>query len=178
MMAKSEWRGTRKRISALVSVAALAAFAAGASRANAQVEESEFRAADGTTYQVIRAQNLGGSAERLQITTVGGAIAGAGSCAATGNMSGDAASAIGGVLPPGMSLHPYAQVRRTAVLVPNDVSVLSFNSAFGGRVTLGMVNGTQLNVCISSFDCTAQPNVQALSALDVASGGVPKACIA
>ena len=45
------------------------------SRASAQVEESEFRAADGTTYQVIRAETLGGGADELQITTIAGAIA-------------------------------------------------------------------------------------------------------
>ena len=147
------------------------------SRASAQVEESEFRAADGTTYQVLRAETLGGGAEELQITSIAGAIAGAGSCAATGNMSGDATSAIGGVLPPGMSLHPYSDVVRTFILTPNDVSELHFISTFGGRVTLGTGPGA-LNVCANAFDCTGQSNPQTLVPLTSNLGGVQPACIA
>ncbi|MEO8601515.1 MAG: hypothetical protein ABI629_02955 [bacterium] len=147
------------------------------SPAGAQVQESEFRGADGTTYQVLVASNLGGGAEQIQITTVAGAIAGAGSCAATGDMSGSPTSAIGGVLPPLMQLHPYTSIHRTAILVPNDIGEINFNSSFGGRVTLG-TGGGALNVCLNAFDCTGQPNVQALTTLDQNSGGVPAACIA
>jgi len=145
--------------------------------AQAQIQESEFRAADGTTYQVLVAANLGGGAELIRVTTLAGAIAGAGSCAATGDMSGDPTSAIGGVLPPLMQLHPYASIRRTAIVIPNDISEINFVSTFGGRVTLG-TGGGALNVCLNAFDCMGQSNVQALTTLDQNSGGVPAACIA
>ena len=59
---------------ALVATAVLIASTA----AQAQIQETEFRAADGTTYQVLVATNLGGGAENIRVTTVGGAIAGAG----------------------------------------------------------------------------------------------------
>jgi len=147
------------------------------SRASAQISESEFRAADGTTYQVLVAANLGGGAEEIRVTTVAGAIAGAGSCAATGDMSGSPTSAIGGVLPPLMQLHPYASIRRTAIVVPNDIGEINFNGTFGGRVTLGTGAGA-FNICLNAFDCTAQVGVQALTTLDQNSGGVPAACIA
>ncbi len=177
-MSKSERRGTLNTVAALAGLVTLAALAVSSSRAYAQVDESEFRAGDGTTYQVLRAASLGGGADRLQMTTVAGSIAGAGSCSATGDMANDPSSAIGGVLPPGMTLHPYNQVQRTAVLVPNNIGTVTFNSAFGGRVTLGMTNGTQLNVCAQAFDCMGQVNVQTLFPLSSAMGSVPAACIA
>jgi len=149
------------------------------SAAQAQIQESEFRAADGTTYQVLVASNLGGGAERIRVTTIAGAIAGAGSCAATGNMSGDNTSAIGGVLPPIMTLHPFGSIRRTIVLTPNDLGTLAFDGSFGGRVSLG-TGGGELNVCLNAFDCAGEPNVQSLVTLDTDSGPgqVPAACIA
>jgi cysteine-rich repeat protein len=146
-------------------------------RVDAQVQLSLFRAADGTSYEVLLAANLGGGAESLRITTVAGSLAGAGSCSFTGDEVGDAVSAIGGVLPPTMSLYPYASIRRTFLLEPNDVNQLNFNSAFGGRVTLGTGAGA-LNVCASEFDCTNQVNAQLLVGLDSGAGGVPPACIA
>jgi hypothetical protein len=146
-------------------------------RASAQIQESEFRAADGTTYQVLIAASLGGGAEEIRVTTVAAAIAGAGSCAATGDMSGSPTSAIGGVLPPLMNLHGYSSTRRTAVLVPNAIGDINFNSSFGGRVTLGTGAGA-FNICLNAFDCVAQVGVQALTTLDQNSGGVPAACIA
>jgi hypothetical protein len=145
--------------------------------AQAQIQESEFRGADGTTYQVLVASNLGGGAERIRVTTIAGAIAGAGSCAATGDMSGSSTSAVGGVLPPLMTLHPYASIHRTAILTPNDIGQINFANSFGGRVTLG-TGGAAINVCLNAFDCTAQPNVAPLVTLDSATGGVPAACIA
>jgi hypothetical protein len=136
------------------------------------------RADDGTTYLVLRVGgNLGAGAKQVRVTTVAGAIAGAGACAATGNMSGDPTSAVGGVLPPGMTLHPYGDVKRTFVLTPNDISVLTFDEHFGGRVTLGS-GGSALNVCAEGFDCAATINVQTLVGLDSTLGSVPPACIA
>jgi hypothetical protein len=162
----------------LVLVAALlAGVSVHATRVDAQIQETEFRAADGTTYQVLRAANLGAGASHIIITTVAGAIAGAGSCAATGNMSGDPTSAVGGVLPPGMTLHPYAEVQRTFILTPNDISMLTFDQHFGGRVTLGS-GSSALSVCAEGFDCTSAPNMQTLVHLDSTMGSVPAACIA
>ena len=142
----------------------------------AQITESEFRAADGTTYQVLVATNLGGGAENIRVTTVGGAIAGAGSCAATGNMANDPTSAIGGVLPPGMSLHPFNAIHRTGIISGVDVSMLQFTGTYGGKVRIGDPSGTTTNVCGNAFDCTGAVNVQPLYTLDSSSGGVPAAC--
>jgi hypothetical protein len=146
--------------------------------AEAQIQETEFRAADGTTYQVLVATNLGGGAENIRVTTVAGSVAGAGSCAATGNASGDPTSAIGGVLPPGMNLHPYSQIRRTGIISGVDVSVLNFTGTFGGRVRIGDPMGTVTYVCGAAFDCTGlmASEVQTLYNLDSALGGVPAAC--
>jgi hypothetical protein len=163
--------GLRSKAGVVAMFAALASFVSGS--ALAQVAQEEFRASDGTTYQVLRATNLAGGAEALQITTVAGSVAGAQSCATTLNMSGQTASAIGGVVPPGMPLLAYNQVRRTGVLVPNDVTVENFNPAFGGTLTLG-TGGGAIQVCGSSFDCTSSP----LFTLDQTGGSVPAACIA
>lgn len=146
--------------------------------AAAQIQETAFRAADGTVYQVLVAAALGGGAERLRITTVAGSTAGAGSCVSTGSLPGDPVNAIGGVLPPGMTLHPFTDIRRSGVISGFDVTALSFDGSFGGRVTIGPVAGTRTAVCGAAFDCTGQPDVQALFTLDVAAGGVPAACIA
>ena len=146
------------------------------SSVQAQITESEFRAADGTTYQVLVATNLGGGAENIRVTTVGGAIAGAGSCAATGNMNGDPTSAIGGVLPPGMSLHPFSSIHRTGIISGVDVSMLQFTNTYGGKLRIGDPSGTTTNVCGNAFDCTGAVNIQTLYTLDSSSGGVPAAC--
>lgn len=167
---------SRSRLRRMALMGIVAATVTGP-QAFAQIQMTELRAGDGTTYQVIRAQNLGGGAEQLQITTVAGAIAGTGSCSATGNMSGDPTSAIGGVLPPQMTLHPYDNIVRTFILTPNDNSMLNFDPSFGGRVTLGS-GGSALNVCKDNFDCQGQVNVQTLVALSSNAGGVPTACIA
>ncbi|MGE3496682.1 MAG: hypothetical protein AB7N53_02185, partial [Candidatus Binatia bacterium] len=122
------------------------------SNANAQGVEALFRAADGTAYQVLSAENLG-AAERLRITTVAGSIVGAGSCNGTGMSPGELTSAIGGVLPnnvPPQILFPYGQIRRTVQLTPNSMNI-SFTNSFGGRVTLGSGAGA-LNICGNAFD--------------------------
>jgi len=147
-------------------------------RTGARLDFSELRAADGSTYQVLRAVSAGGDAEQVRITTVAGSVDGAGSCALTGTMIGDAASAIGGVTPPLMNLHPYAQVHRTFVLTPNDIDAIAFDPSAGGRVTLGDAGGGALNVCSAAVDCTGQTNVQTLVGLDSNEGNVPPACIA
>jgi len=159
-----------------VVLAALGLSAAMAAAAQAQIGFTEYRAADGTTYEVLSASELGGGAENLRITTVAGSIAGGTGCSTPGNMSGDAISAIGGVVSPGMSLQPYNLISRTIIL-NGDPSTVSFNSTFGGRVQIGTGGGAQ-NVCGAAFDCTGQPNVATLVGLDSATGGIPAACIA
>jgi len=144
--------------------------------AEAQLDQRLFRAADGTAYQVLRAGGLDSGAEKMRVTTVAGSAAGVGSCLMTGTASGDPLSAVGGTQV-AQTLHPYATVGRTAVLVPNDIVQLSFDSTVGGRLTLGNGSGA-LSVCGSQFDCQGAQNVQALVGLDTAIGNVPAACIA
>ena len=146
-------------------------------RAAAQLQEFLFRADDGTAYQVLAAVNLGAGADRIRVTTVAGSIAGAGSCSATSGMSGQSTSAVGGVVEPAMALHPYNQIVRTFRLTPNNLFLSQFDSAFGGRLTLGSGGGA-LNVCHSASDCVGRSNIQTLVNLDSAAGGVGAACIA
>jgi hypothetical protein len=138
-----------------------------------------FRADDGTAYQLLRAiAPLGVGADEVVITTLGGAATGVGACVGIGSMSGSATSAIGGVNPnSGQILHPFDQIVRTGILVPNSISTASFDPQFGGRITLGTGAGA-LNVCKDPFDCTGEVNIQPTATLDMASGGVPAACIA
>ena len=145
---------------------------------NAQTQTLD-RADDGTVYVLLRSiPPLGAGADATQITTIGGAVAGAGGCAGIGGEApGGPVSAVGGVLPPGATLHPYDEVVRTAILVPNDVAVASFDPHFGGRMTLG-TGPAALNICKDAPDCTGQTNVEATTPLDSNSGGVPPACIA
>jgi hypothetical protein len=171
MSMNAQWRVVSRAALAAVTCLALAG------TASAQIQESLFRAGDGTAYQVLTASNLGGGAENIRLTTLAGSIQGAGSCAATSGMQGQSTSAIGGVIEPQMSLHPYGQITRTIILTPNDISEINFDSAFGGRVSIGTGAGA-LNICHTASDCTGEPNVQTLVPLSSNTGGVPPACIA
>jgi hypothetical protein len=73
----------------------------------AQVDQTEIRADDGTTYQILTTMLDGTGAEELRITTVGGAASGIGGCNVSQGVSGQVAEAIAGALPPGQTLHPY-----------------------------------------------------------------------
>jgi hypothetical protein len=173
--------------------------AAMATSAQAQTHTLD-RADDGTAYQLLRSiPPLGAGSNTAKITSIGGSATGVGSCVGIGNMPGDPVSAVGGANPnAGQSLHPYNQTVRTGILIPNDVSVAMFDQHFGGRMQLGISNaqctgagapqacctgvgtGTcvPINVCKNPFDCMGQPGVVVPGALNVASGGVPAACIA
>ncbi|MBX3028229.1 hypothetical protein KF840_25345 [bacterium] len=135
-------------------------------------EHQEYRAADGTTYQVLRSVGpLGGGAERERITTLAGSQSGSGGC----NLSTTMASAVVGVIPPGQSLHPFGSIRRTAILLPNDITALAFDPTHSGRVTIG-TGGSALKVCQSAADCGGgATNLVGLATADM---DVPAACIA
>src|SRR5512147_1468083 len=97
--------------------------AASAGVAQAQFAESEFRAADGTAYQLLRAlPPLSAGAEKQRITSLVGSSSGVGGCNVTGSMAGLVASAIAGALPPAQTIHPFSQITRSAILVPNSVT--------------------------------------------------------
>ncbi|MDX2168665.1 MAG: hypothetical protein SF182_16455 [Deltaproteobacteria bacterium] len=146
--------------------------AAAAHPAAAQLDQTQFRAADGTAYQVLR--NLGGAA--LRVTTVGGSIAGAASCASAGTTSGDPLAALGGAALPA-TLHPFDLVRRSHRLTPNLIAALAFDTGAGGRLTLGSGGGA-LTVCASPIDCAGAVNLQPLVGLSSNAGGVAGACTA
>jgi hypothetical protein len=172
--------------------------AATAATAKAQTQ-TLFRADDGTAYQVLRTiPPLGSGATHVTFTSIGGSASDAGSCLGPGSADGDLVSAVGGANPAEFQeLHGYNQVVRTAILVPNDITTLSFDEHEGGHVSLGISNadcigagvplpcctgagtGTcqALDVCKNASDCMGHPNVQTMD-LDVASPGVPAACIA
>src|SRR5262245_53970620 len=118
-----------RRLAVLASGVAL--LAAGPALA---FQHQEYRAEDGTTYQVLRSiAPLGGGADLERITTIAGSQSGSGGC----NLSTTMPSAVVGVLPPGQALHPFASTRRTAILIPNDIDVLDFDASSSGKVTLG-----------------------------------------
>ena len=167
-----------KAICAVLVGVSCVTFAAGT--AQAQIGFQEFRAADGTTYEVLAAPNpLGGGAERIRITTVAGSVAGGSGCTTPGNTSGDPVSAAGFVDSPSMQLYQYDLVRRTSIIVPANAT-MTFDGTFGGRVTFGTPgNASARLVCGAAFDCTGQAGVvEVLHPLDFAGDTVPPACIA
>lgn len=163
-----------RRIAAMgfrIAVAVALCAALAVSRAGA-FEQQEFRANDGTAYQVLRAvPPLGGGADHERITTIAGAPGGVGAC----NQTTMVAAAIAGALPPMQILHPFAAIQRTAILVPNAIGALTFDPTGAGRVTLGS-GGSATLVCRNPANCNG--GGAALSGLGTASGGVPAACVA
>ncbi|MGH7785678.1 MAG: hypothetical protein ACRERC_02370, partial [Candidatus Binatia bacterium] len=148
-----------------------------ASTASAQFSESEFRAADGTAYQLIRViAPLTGGAERYRLTSLVGSSSGVGGCNLTGGMAGQVVSAIAGALPPNQAIHPFSTIKRTAILVPNSVSSINFDINNGGRLTLGTGAGA-ISVCRVPSDCPGGSGAP-LVPMTESSGGVPPACIA
>ena len=115
-----------------------------ASQIEAQISQSEFRAADGTAYQVIRPDTSAGT-DHTRITSISGSVDGLGGCNLSQGMSGGNAQAVAGVLQGLQTLHPYDQIVRSFVLSPNDATI-HFDNSFGGRLTLGSGAG-ELNVC-------------------------------
>jgi cysteine-rich repeat protein len=148
-----------------------------ATAAHAQFSQSEFRAADGTTYQVLRVVGpLSGGAERQRITTLVGSSSGTGGCTYSGNAIGQPAAAVRGVTPPGQAMHPFNLINRTGILVPNSITSVSFDPNNAGHLTMG-TGASAVHVCRIPSDCPGGSS-QALSGLDVASGGISAGCLA
>ena len=134
-------------------------------------QHQEYRADDGTTYQVLRSiAPLGRGADLERITTMAGSASGTGGC----NMATTQAAAVIGVILPDQTLHPFASTRRTALFVPNDITALSFDPAGGGEVVLGSGGGAT-RVCRNAADCSGGIPLVGLGTADA---GVPAACIA
>lgn len=145
--------------------------------AEAQLSQSQYRAADGTAYQVLRVIGpLVGGVERHRITSIVGSANGTGGCSASGSVIGQPAAAVRGALPPSQILHPYDSIRRTGILVPSGISSIGFDPANGGRLTLGSGGGA-VNVCRVPSDCPGGIGASLLP-LSSNSGGIPPACIA
>src|SRR5262245_16665583 len=119
-----------ERLSGVALAAVLLAFG---SLAEAELNQTLLRAADGTAYQVLWVATLTPGAEAIRVTTLTGSAAGASACVTDGATSGAPVSALGGTAP-GAMLHPYADAMRTSVLSPNDVTQLSFDDTAGGRL--------------------------------------------
>jgi hypothetical protein len=173
MIRAAAGEGIRVRSQArLAAIALVALVSARARPATAQLDETLFRADDGTAYEVLR--NLGTAG--LRLTTVGGSIAGSASCASPGTASGDPVAAFGGAAQSG-TLYPFDRVLRSHRLTPNAVGALVFDAELGGRVTLGSGGGA-LNVCGTVDDCSGALNPQPLVPLPSSAGGVAGACTA
>jgi cysteine-rich repeat protein len=168
----------RDRCAHLLALASGIALLLGLSpAAQAQFTQSIFRAADGTAYQVVRVvSSPGGGAERQRVTTLLGSAAGSGGCSLSGSVSGQVASGVVGVLPPGQTMHPYEAIRRTAILIPNSVSAVAFDSNNAGRLSIG-TGGSAITVCRVPGDCPGG-NAAPIVDLNAATGGVPPACLA
>lgn len=166
----------RRELCVRALVAAGALLIGVAPAAQAQFTESIYRAADGTAYQLVRVVGtLAAGAERQRVTTLMGSAGGTGGCSVSGSVSGQIASASVGALAPDQNPHPYDQVRRTAILVPNSATAVAFDANNGGRLTIG-TGGSAINVCRVPGDC---PGSSApIVTLDSNSGGVPPACLA
>lgn len=142
------------------------------------------RAADGTTYEVISVPNtaLFGGADEFQVTTVAGSTIGLQQCSNSGGFSGEGTSALVGGdlgLNPAQQLHPYANIVRTGILVPNNETI-TFNSygvTGSGRLTIGTGAGA-VDVCLTPADCSSGAPNATLYPLSSSLGSVPVACIA
>src|SRR5262245_5725122 len=173
----SEAWGSRQAARHALGLAAVAVTLLSTASARAQFVESEFRASDGTAYQVLRAlPTMPNGAEKQRITSVAGSSTGIGGCNVVGSAAGQVASAIAGTLPPLQALHAFNSIRRTAILVPNSVTSISFDITNAGHITLG-TDGGALHVCRVPSDCPGGMSA-ALVPLSANTGGIPSACIA
>ncbi len=145
--------------------------------AHADFVASEFRAADGTAYQLLTVPPLlqTNGAERERITTIAGSSTGTGGCNITGGAIGQTAAAIGGELPPTQILQPYDGIARSAILIPSNVTSVSFDTANAGHLVIGTGAGAA-HVCRVGSDCPS--GSAALVPLSSSSGGIPAACVA
>lgn len=134
-------------------------------------DHQEYRANDGTAYQVLRSVGpLGGGADLERITTISGSASGTSGC----NLATMQASAVTGVIPPDQTLHPFGSIRRTAILVPNDVTELAFDPSGAGEVVIGSGGGA-VRVCRNPGDCSGGAPLVGLGTADA---NVPAACMA
>jgi len=127
----------------------------------AQIQDLLLRGDDGTAYQVL----LNSGTRTARVTSIAGGSAAAAASGVT--------CAIGGAVTG--QLADFDLVRRTAILLPNDINAVGFDSNGAGAVTLGS-GPSALEVCRVSGDCATSP--QPIVGLDSASGGVAAACIA
>lgn len=143
------------------------------SRANADLQETLFRASDGTAYQVLSFTNIQGVG-KFRVTTLAAGVNETFACSGGGGARGALVSAVAGtVLAYDQTLHPFAAVLRTAILTPNSTNTVSFAESGAGKVTIGSGGGA-LAICRVQTDCggTGQTLV-GLSATDA----VGPACI-
>ncbi|MEO8601164.1 MAG: hypothetical protein ABI629_01170 [bacterium] len=160
-----------------IAFLAICLIAAGGSAAWGQFTQSEFRAADGTAYQLVRVvPPIGGGAERQRVTSLAGSSSGSGGCSVTGSTAGQIASAVVGAFPPGQVLHAYDSIKRTAILVPSSVTSITFDPNNAGHLKLGSGAGA-VDVCRVTGDCPGGVS-SPIVPLTSGSGGVPPACIA
>ena len=168
-------RGALARLLVLAGAVALCTGIAPA--AYGQFTQSVFRAADGTAYQLVRVvPPLGAGAERQRVTSLAGSVSGTGGCSVSGSVSGQVAAAVVGALPPGQMLQTFDSIERTAILVPNSVTTVAFDTNNGGKLVLGTGTGA-INVCRVPGDCPGGTGAQ-LVPLSSDAGNVPAACIA
>jgi hypothetical protein len=140
--------------------------------------QGEFRSADGTTYQVLRALapiDVATGGKRIRVTTLGAAALDTGYCYTNSVYPQNLMLAIAGVVPPHF-LHPITDIRRSGVVVLSDSS-LAFDPSGSGRVTFGTAAGAQ-NVCSDAADCSGQPHVRPVFSAKSSAAGLPAACVA
>ena len=161
----------------LLAALAVALSVGMAPAARAQFTQSVYRAADGTAYQVVRVvPPLSSGAERQRVTSLVGSASGTGGCSVSGSISGQPAAAVVGALPPSQVVHAFDSMKRTAILIPNSVSALTFDANNAGKLVLG-TGGSAINVCRVPSDCPGGVSTP-IVALSSNTGGVPPACLA
>jgi hypothetical protein len=115
------------------------------------------RASDGTVYEVVTVSNstLLAGADQFRITAISGGVNGLGACTSSSAGTGLPTQAVAGADPNvPQSLHPFNEVLRTSVLIPNNFTV-SFNPGGSGRLTIGTT--TQLDICRCRFSRVWDP---------------------
>jgi hypothetical protein len=141
-----------------------------------EIVQQLFRAADGTSYQLVYARpTLADTLEdHFRLTSVAAAVGAAGGCIVVGGGPGATVEAISGV-PIDSTLRSASAVQRTTLLEPNE-TLVSFDSDGRGRLQLGS-GGAARQICRDASDCVGR-TPEPLVSIETSDGAVADACVA
>jgi 6-phosphogluconolactonase (cycloisomerase 2 family) len=142
----------------------------------AMLEQRQFRAEDGTVYQLIQARPVTDptesprAAQQFRVTTIAGSSETVETCETAPTGLGTRVGAAVGTA----ALVDLGAVRRSAILRPNVFTAPQWEAIGGGRLRLG-AGAVAIEICADPSTCAgAEPLVPVTEA----SGGLPAACAA